>query len=211
MKRISAVLLAAGESRRMGAVNKLALPVRGEPLLRRTASLLLQLPLHERVLVTGHEAERSRALVAGLPLSIEHNPAYRDGQMTSVHRGLAALQAPCDAVLICLADQPLLTTDDLRALLEAFEDCPTPILVPTFEGRRGNPIVISSEQRAQILAGDRTLGCRRLIERHPERVTTFEMCNDHTVFDLDTPEAYARLLGRWAEETPPADLHIARG
>lgn len=211
MKRISAVLLAAGESRRMGAVNKLALPVRGGPLLRRTASLLLRLPLRERVLVTGHEAERTRELVAGLPLIIEHNDAYRDGQMTSVHRGLAALQAPCDAVLICLADLPLLTADDLHCLIEAFETWPTPILVPTFQGRRGNPVLISDEQRMQILEGDRTLGCRRLIERHPERVTTLEMDNDHTVFDLDTPEAYTRLLARRADETAEADRQFARG
>jgi molybdenum cofactor cytidylyltransferase len=209
MKRISAVLLAAGESRRMGAVNKLALPVRGEPLLRRTASLLLQLPLRERVLVTGHEAGRTRELVAGLPLIVEHNPAYREGQMTSVHRGLAALQAPCDGVLICLADLPLLTADDLHRLIEGFETCPTPVLVPTFEGQRGNPILIADAQRTQILEGDRTLGCRRLLERHPERVTTLEMDNDHTVFDLDTPEAYARLLARWADEPPAADLQIA--
>ncbi len=196
MRRFSAILLAAGESRRMGAINKLTLPVAGEPLLRRTAGLLQRLDLREIVAVVGHEAETARGLLQGLPVQTVFNPHYRDGQMTSVHCGMAALQQACDGVLVCLADLPLLQVDDLEALMTAFADCSTSILVPTYKGTRGNPIVLDFEHRQRILSGDRNLGCKRLIEKNPDLVSTLEMANDHVVFDLDTEASYRQLQQR---------------
>ena len=196
MTRCAAVLLAAGESRRMGAVNKLALPINGVPLLRRTALTLLELGLTEIIVVTGYRAETTRALLQGLPVRLTHNPDYRDGQMTSVHRGLEMLRPDCDGVFVSLSDLPLLEVDDLRRIRDAFGTSPNKVLVPTFGGRRGNPIVLPYAQCDEILAGKRNLGCRRLIEKHPALVRTFEMDNDHCVFDLDTPAAYMRFQTR---------------
>lgn len=192
---VSAILLAAGESRRMGAVNKLTLEVDGEPLLRRTARVLLRAALNEIVVVLGHQAEIARDLLQDLPLRLVNNPHAADGQMSSVHCGMQALREPCDGVMICLSDQPLLETVDIDTLVWAFlEDCPRSVLVPTFEGRRGNPIVLARRHRVAILAGDRNLGCKRLIEKNPELVWPLPMENDHCVVDLDTPEDYARLF-----------------
>lgn len=202
MTTCAAILLAAGESRRMGAVNKLALPINGLPLLRRTALLLLELELTEVVVVSGYRPETTRDLLRGLPVTLTHNARYREGQMTSVHLGLEALQQDCEGVFVCLADQPLLEIADLRDIKDAFSAKPDRVLVPTFEGRRGNPIVLPTAQREAVLAGDRNLGCRRLIEKHPELVHAFEMENDHCVFDLDTPTAYLRLQSRLAASVP---------
>jgi molybdenum cofactor cytidylyltransferase len=199
MSVFSAILLAAGESRRMGAINKMTLPVAGKPLLRRTGELLLDLGLVETVVVLGHEQDTARSLLRGLPLRSVFNPHYRDGQMTSVHAGMAALRQPCDGVLVCLADLPLLEVEDLERLMAAFADCTTSVLVPTFQGRRGNPIVLAYEHRQAILAGDRNLGCKRLIEKNPELVSTVEMATDHVVFDLDTEQAYRQLQHRLGE------------
>ena len=196
MSSFSAILLAAGESRRMGSVNKLTLPVAGQPLLRRTAETLLQAGLQELVVVVGHEQQTARELLRGLPLHIVCNDNYPEGQMTSVHCGMRALQQACDAVLVCLADLPLMAAEDLRQLTDAFAHCPTSVLVPTYKGERGNPIVLAYEHRQKILAGDRNLGCKRLIQKHPELVTALEMDNDHLVFDLDTPQAYRQLRQR---------------
>ena len=114
--------------------------------------------------------------------------------MTSVHCGMQALRAPCDGVMVCLSDQPLLETVDLDTMIRAFlNDCPRSVLVPTFEGRRGNPIVLAHSHREAILAGDRNLGCKRLIQKNPELVWPLPMDNDHCVFDLDTPADYERL------------------
>lgn len=196
MTTFAAILLAAGESRRMGAVNKLALAINGVPLVRHTALTLLALGLSEVVVVSGYRAETTRDLLRGLPVRLTHNARYSEGQMSSVHRGLEVLQRDCDGVFVCLADQPLVEVEDLRGIRRAFAARPDKVLVPTFEGRRGNPIVLPHAQRGAILAGDRNLGCRRLIEKHPGLVQPFEMANDHCVFDLDTPAAYLQYQAR---------------
>jgi molybdenum cofactor cytidylyltransferase len=197
MSGVSAILLAAGESRRMGAINKLGLPVAGVPLLRHTAGTLLDSDLDEIVVVVGHEQQTARVLLGDLPLRLVDNAHYPDGQMSSVYRGMQALGAPCKGVMVCLSDQPLLSVEDINRLVQVFlHQCPTSVLVPTWQGRRGNPVVLAWEHRDAILGGTRNLGCRRLIENNPDLVTPLEMGNDHVVFDLDTPADYQRLLQR---------------
>jgi molybdenum cofactor cytidylyltransferase len=201
MKRVSAILLAAGESCRMGEVNKLTLPVRGVPLLRHMVCTLLESELHEIVVVTGHQPETARALLQGLAVSLVDNHRYREGQMTSVYCGMQALREPCAGVMVCLSDQPLLSGGDINRLIHTFlEQCPTSVLVPVYRGRRGNPIILAHAHREAILAGERNLGCRRLIEKNPDLVTPFEWDNDHVVFDLDTPSDYQRLVHRLAPD-----------
>jgi molybdenum cofactor cytidylyltransferase len=196
---VSAILLAAGLSQRMGAVNKLHIPVDGVPLLRRSAQRLNAAGLGEVVVVLGHEAERTAALIADLPLRTVTNTDYEAGQMSSVHRGLEALSRPCAGIMVCLSDQPLLESEDIAVIARAFvADCPRPLLVPTWEGRRGNPIVMSWEQRDAILHGGRNLGCRRLIQNNPDLVWTLPMPNDHCVADMDSPEDYRRLRDQWS-------------
>jgi len=194
---VSAILLAAGESRRMGMTNKLEIPVAGTPLLRRSAKTLLASRLREIVVVLGHAAGVARRLLQDLPLTLVENPHYREGQMSSVYRGLDTLAAAADGVMVCLADQPLLTPMDIDLLIDAFDrQRDSAILVPTWQGQRGNPVILAWNQRATILQGQRNLGCKRLIERNPELVTTFAMPNDHIVSDLDTPGDYATLQER---------------
>ena len=190
---ISAVLLAAGESRRMGAVNKLALQAHGEPLLRRMAKTLTQANLSEVVVVLGFEHEKTREMLDGLPLHIAVNPDYAQGQMSSAHCGLRALRGKDSAVMMCLSDQPLLDTRDLNRLAARFSERPAAVLAPTYQGRRGNPIILAAEQRGAILSGERNLGCRHFIANNPQLVETYEFDNDHVVFDIDTPEDYKRL------------------
>lgn len=192
MTTVSAILLAAGESRRMGEINKLELQVAGVPLLRRTAEMLLASNLKEIVVVLGHEAEKTRSLLEGLALNFVENEAYREGQMTSVYKGLLALSKVCDGVMICLSDQPLLQAADVDVLIEAFgQRSHGSILVPTYQGQRGNPIIFDYEHRQGILNGERNLGCKKLIEKNPQQVSSFEMKNNHVLVDLDTPEQYA--------------------
>lgn len=194
MTTVSAVLLAAGESRRMGEANKLELLVDGYPLLRRTAETLLASNLQEIVVVLGHEADKASAILEGVTLNFVYNEDYLDGQMTSVYQGLLALSQPCDGVMVCLSDQPLLQTVDVNVLIEAFGNrSHGSVLVPTYQGKRGNPIILDYKHRQEILNGERNLGCKKLIEKNPELVISFEMSNNHVVVDLDTPEDYAAL------------------
>jgi molybdenum cofactor cytidylyltransferase len=198
MNRIGGILLAAGESQRMGSVNKLALLVDGQPLLRRIAQTLLASRLQELVVVLGHEADQARQLIEDLELKTVYNEHYKEGQMTSVHCGLEALTGDYEGVMINLADQPLLTPEDINSLIDTFGNRERgSVLVPTHRGQRGNPIVLATEHRGEILRSQRNLGCKRLIESNPEWVTTVEMDTEHVVFDLDTPDDYADLQRRF--------------
>jgi molybdenum cofactor cytidylyltransferase len=202
MSAVAGILLAAGESRRMGGRNKLQIPIDGEPLLRRSARTLLGSQLCDVVVVLGHEPEQAQPLLQGLQVRTVVNAAYAEGQMSSVHCGLAALDTAAAGVMICLADQPLLTAADIDFLIAAFtRRARGSIVVPRYEGRRGNPIVIATEHRDTILAGERNLGCKRLIERNPDLVETVAMPDDHTLFDLDSPQDYARLCERLERAT----------
>ena len=180
----------------MGSINKPTLPVGGQPLLRRTAEMLSRCDLVELVAVVGHEQHIARDLLRGLDLRTVDNEAFRDGQMTSVYCGLAALEKPCAGVMICLADQVLLNVEDIARICRAFEDCPTSIMVPVYKGARGNPVVLDYAHRDAILKDKKNLGCRRLIEKNPELVTALDMPDDHVLVDLDTPAAYQAIRRR---------------
>jgi molybdenum cofactor cytidylyltransferase len=191
--RVAAVLLAAGSSRRMGSANKLLLPVGGEPMIRRVARALLASRATSVTVVTGHEAFRIAAALAGLPVGLVHNDRHAEGQMTSVRTGLLAAAAAA-GYLICPGDQPALTAADIDHLIAAFGNAPSGrILVPLWRGERGNPIVLPASARAEVEAGGANFGCRHLIQRHPERVHMVEARSPAVLADVDTLAAYDAL------------------
>ncbi|HZU81830.1 MAG TPA: nucleotidyltransferase family protein [Polyangiaceae bacterium] len=192
---LSAVVLAAGLSRRMGGeVNKLLLPFGGTPLVRRSVAAVLGVGLAEVVVVTGHDAANIESALSGLPVRLVYNPRYGEGQMTSVRAGLEALVRPAAGVMVCLSDQPMLTTPDLCAIADAFLARPgCALLVPTFAGVRGNPIVLARGSIADILSRGASFGCKQFVSKNADLVTTFAMPNDHVLIDLDRPEDLAGL------------------
>jgi molybdenum cofactor cytidylyltransferase len=180
----------------MGAKNKLHLPIEGVPLLRRSLKIVLASNIDEVVVVLGHDHKSTRALVDDLPLQLVYNQVHSSGQMTSVHRGLISLENSYDGVLIALGDQPALSVADINYLIDAYQNRSSgEVVVPTFKGERGNPIIISENCRADILAGTRNLGCRKFIENNPELVCRVEMSNPGVVTDLDTPQEYEDYYG----------------
>ena len=193
---VAAILLAAGESRRMGAANKLLLDFDGAPVVRRTAEHILAAGVTELVAVLGHQGEAVAAALDGLPLRMVVNPDYAAGQMTSVGAGLPALAAPGDAVMICLADQPLLTAADYRLLIDAFAGRgDKSILVPVHRGARGNPVVLAAAHLGELAGRRANLGCRQLIDRNPDLVETVEVPSDRFVRDIDTAADYRAAVG----------------
>ncbi|MCW8955945.1 MAG: nucleotidyltransferase family protein [Gammaproteobacteria bacterium] len=209
---VSAILLAAGESQRMGPVNKLALLVDGVPLLQRMLQTLLQAQLSEVIVVLGHEQDRVRKLLDDMPVRTVFNERFRQGQMTSVVCGMQALQQSCEGVMVCLCDQALLEVADINRLVAHFLASPVPVLVPTYRGQRGNPIILAAQHCADILKAEANLGCKHFIENNPQLVTTLEFDNDHVVFDLDTFDDYAQLQLRLAGTTQVRnDVPAVRG
>jgi molybdenum cofactor cytidylyltransferase len=195
--RCSAVILAAGRSERMEGRNKLLLPVDGEPLLRRTVRTVLQAGMQETVVVTGHEGREVMRAVADLPVTVQPNLLHEEGQMRSVAAGVAALARATDAVLVCPGDLPLLTPEDLRELLAVYAAHPDrSIVIPRFQGERGNPIVFAAAYAPEVAAGRRLIGCRKLAQQYPDETWYHEAEHERYTTDLDTPDDYRRLLQR---------------
>lgn len=206
--RIGAVLLAAGEGTRMGGVAKPLIRLQGVPLIKRQLIALSGAGVDEVVVVTGHARDAVEAQVQDFPVTLAHNADYAQGQQSSVRTGLAALNGQFDAVLIVLADQPLIGAGDLTELIAAYKKSPRreggQVLVPVVGGQRGNPILLDAEAREQILASDANLACRHLIERHPELVLVHETGNTRFITDLDTLDDVRQLADRtgWKLELP---------
>ena len=205
--RIGAVLLAAGEGRRMGGVAKPLIRLQGVPLVTRQLVALSGAGVDEVVVVTGHGRDAVEAQVQSFSVTLVHNEAHADGQQTSVRAGLAALNGSFDGVFVVPSDQPLIGAGDLIELISAFKKRRAGhVVVPVVDGQRGNPILLDEIAHAQILASGTNLGCRHLIERQPELVHVYETNNTRFVTDLDTLEdvqALARRTG-WKLELPTA-------
>jgi molybdenum cofactor cytidylyltransferase len=195
-RRIAAVLLAAGRSTRMGGPNKLLAVLDGKPLVRHAAEAALGSRASSVVVVTGHMAEAIEAALAGLDVTILHNPDYRDGLSTSLKAGIAAVPADAEAAVIMLGDMPRVTAATVDRLIEAYDPgSGALVVVPTAEGRRGNPTLISRRFFPDLMAVTGDIGARQVLQGYPEAVVEVEMGID-VGLDLDTPEALEQAGGR---------------
>jgi molybdenum cofactor cytidylyltransferase len=201
--RVSIVLLAAGQSSRMGGPLKQLIEVSGEPLVCRSARTALSLEPEELVVVTGAGKGAVEEALSDLPLRYVFNADYERGQPTSVAAGVAALSHPCDVVMVMPVDLPLITVADLQFLCDAYREMESgSIAVPFFEGRRGNPVLFSSSHAVEVAMGRTNVGCRKLIENNPDLVGIVAVPNDHFVVDMDTPQDFGQVLERLASSQP---------
>lgn len=198
--RLGAVLLAAGSAVRMGGPNKLLMRIDGEPLVRRSLRTLQGVPIGHLVVVLGRDAQRVRVELDTFPVRAFCRVDVGCDQQVSVDAGLRALPPGLDAIVIALADQPLVDTGDLRWLLARWRELPAgSAAIPFHRGARGNPVVLAGSMREPVLAAGPATGCRGWLAAHPERVHRVETPNDHHVVDLDTPKDLARLASRGLE------------
>lgn len=194
---IDVVILAAGLSQRMGDINKLLIDINGEPMIRRTVKLYQAVGLENIIVVVGYQQDKVRAVLEGLNIKIINNSDYNEGQISSIRCGVKALSQQCEYVFIALADQPLLTTSDIHFLLTSFNiNSEKTIQVPYFNDCRGNPLLLKANQLKEVDKQGVHLGCRKLIDKHPEKVQRLEVDNAHFTCDLDTPEDVLEVLGK---------------
>jgi molybdenum cofactor cytidylyltransferase len=191
--RVAGLVMAAGRSSRMGA-NKLLMEDNGKPIVARVVEHALAADVAEVIVVVGHQEAEVRAALAGLPVRFIPCPDYLDGMSASLRCGLKALPADIDAALVLLADMPRVGTALLRRMIAAFN--PTEgraVIVPSFQGKRGNPVLWDRRFFGEMtaLAGD--VGARHLIGEHAELVTEIEAEDGGIFLDIDTPEAYRNL------------------
>jgi molybdenum cofactor cytidylyltransferase len=194
--RIAALLLAAGQSSRMGS-NKLLAEIDGRPMVARVAQRLLSSRARPIVVVLGNQADRVDAALGKLPVERVRNPAFAEGLSSSLKAGLAALPEEIDGVIVCLGDMPLVAGRDLDRLIAAFNPLEgRAIIVPVRRGKRGNPVLWAKRFIPEMaeLAGD--VGAKHLIGEHAELVCEVEMDSDGVLVDIDTPDALAALLDK---------------
>ena len=157
--RIAAVVLAAGRSTRMGGTNKLVAEIGGKPLVRIAAEQALASRAQPVIVVTGHQRERVEKALVGLPVRIVHNPDFADGLGTSLKAGIAAVPAEADGVVVCLGDMPQVDAALIDRLIAAFNPEQGALAVmPTFNGKRGNPVLWSRRFFPELMAIEGDVG-----------------------------------------------------
>ena len=195
--QVAALVLAAGQSRRMGTLNKLLIGIDGKPMVRHVAEAVQGSQARPIIVVTGHEREKVEAVLSGLGIaSFVFNPDYAQGLSTSLKQGLAALPAGIDAAVVCLGDMPKVAAAEIDRLIAAFNPVEgRAVCVPTRRGKRGNPVLLASRLFPELSSVSGDVGARDLIAAHPELVVEVEMDGDGVLTDIDTPQALARLAG----------------
>jgi molybdenum cofactor cytidylyltransferase len=192
---IGALVLAAGRSRRMAPHNKLLIADKsGKPMVARVLDNVLSSNARPILVVTGHQGEQVEQALGGRPVRYVHAPDYAEGLSASLKAGIAAVPQECAAVLVCLGDMPLVTGRMIDRLLSMYDpDEGRLIVLPTFRGKQGNPMLWDRRFFPEILqiAGDS--GARFLVGKHAEVVCEVEMADDAVLRDFDTTESLATL------------------
>ena len=197
--RVAAIVLAAGKSSRMGGANKLLADLDGRPLLLHAVDAALASQAKPVVVVAGNEAGRIRSMLADRKVTVVENPDFADGLSTSLACGLRELAPEIDGAVVLLGDMPRVGPKAIDRLIAAFN--PTEgraICVPTYGGKRGNPVLWGRRffVEMEALAGD--VGAKHLIGDYAELVAEVAMPDDAVLLDIDTPEelSAARDAGR---------------
>jgi molybdenum cofactor cytidylyltransferase len=192
---VAAIVLAAGRSSRMGGPNKLLARFGEKALVRRVAEAALASKAAPVIVVVGHRGTEIAAALDGLDVRVVENPDYADGLATSLRAGIGAVPADAAGALVLLADMPGVTAQVIDILVDAFAARARPaIIVPTVEGKRGNPVLWSRAFFPELMQVTGDTGARHIIARHEEAVERVEIGAAAAV-DVDTPEALAAAGG----------------
>jgi molybdenum cofactor cytidylyltransferase len=196
---LSAVILAAGESRRMGRPKQL-LPFGEGTILERVVDTLTAAGVGEVIVVLGHLADRVRVVLGQRHVKIAVNDSYREGMLSSVQCGVRAIGGQQDAVLFALGDQPHIESQVVREVMRAYRSGDAGIVIPRYGGTKGHPIIINLPRyREAILHLPAHVGLNALMQQHADDVRYIDVTTEDIIRDIDVPEDYTRELARFAE------------
>ncbi len=197
------LLLAAGSSKRMGKENKLLANIHGTKMVAHVAKKIKRSKVDDIIVVTGHESENVELVLKKLGIKkFIHNPDHAKGLSTSLRTGLTAAPDDIDGVMIFLGDMPLIQTEHINHLIQAFDPIEgRSICVPIHGRKRGNPVLWSKKYINKIISITGDIGARHLLEKYNEQVIEVAINSDGILFDVDTPESLKELLRR----TQPAE------
>ncbi|WP_376100442.1 NTP transferase domain-containing protein [Roseomonas sp. CCTCC AB2023176] len=195
-RRVAAIVLAAGRSRRMAPLNKLLVAdPEGRTMITRVVDNVLASHARPVIVVTGHERERVEEALTGRPVMLTHAEDYAEGLSSSLKTGLRALPDDVEGVLVCLGDMPLVPGPMLDRLLAAFDpEEGRAIIQPTFRGKQGNPVLWGREFFAEMQAITGDVGARHLTGKHADRLAAVEVADDGVLRDFDTADSLKGLV-----------------
>ncbi len=192
---ISGILLAAGESKRMGGAFKPLMKWGTTTVIGTCIKALKKTRLDEIIVVLGHREADVRSSLAGSGVNYAINPDYKKGMISSVKTGIALASSQTEAFLVALVDQPMISSEIINRLVIIHGDNPdSKITVPVYNGKHGHPIIFSKDYEPEIMGLDDNSpeGLRALLNRHREDITEVEIESSVILEDIDTPEDYAR-------------------
>lgn len=195
---IAAVLLAAGESRRMGDFKQL-LRLGDRTFIEHCVDNLLASRIDQVIVVTGHREAEVRRAIANRPVDIVHNAEYKSGMATSIKSGVRFASEKADACIISLVDQPRIDSPVMDCLIQAYKDGASDrsrslIVIPTYGDKTGHPILVDLVLREEILAMDSESGLRQVVLAHSGAIKRVPVSSMSILEDCDIPEDYERLL-----------------
>ena len=186
---VSAILLAAGEARRMGRLKQL-LPLGKTTVVEQSVDNLLHSRASEVIVVLGYRAEEIKKKLAARPVKLALNSTYSQGMSTSIVAGLSQVGDQARAVMLALADQPFIDSQTIDRLIDSFSGCNKGIVVPTYQGQRGHPVIFDIKYRDELLGLKGDTGGREIIGRYPEDVLEVAVDSPGINIDIDTADDY---------------------
>lgn len=189
---VSAILLAAGEAKRIGRP-KLLMPFGGGTVLERTLDNLLTSKVDEVIVVLGPRAGVIKQVIDNRPVKVVVNPDYHRGMSTSLITGLSLVGDRAQRIMIALADQPLIDGEIYDRLIEASLSCDKGIIVPTYQGRRGNPIIFSTRYKQELIKLKGDVGGRQILRQYPDDILEVAVHSESINLDINTMYDYLRL------------------
>jgi molybdenum cofactor cytidylyltransferase len=185
----SLIVLAAGKSTRMRGRNKLLIKINRKPMIRRVVESALSSKVDEVIVVLGWEAKKISDALTDLPCRFVVNKDYRRGQSSSVKAGLREMAAGTEAVLILPGDVAMIAPHSINKVIEAYNNRNDLIVVASYSGRPGHPILLSKDLFKEIeVIDEATFGLKSVLNRHKSEVRMVETGSENVLRDVDTRE-----------------------
>ena len=181
---ISAILLAAGQSRRMNGENKLTKEIQGTPLIKLSVKNILASSINELIIVLGHQKEIIEKLIdKNEKIKFVFNKDFENGMASSIKTGLNNLSEKTEAFFICLGDMPRINRDIYNLLIKSKNN--KDIVVPTYNGQQGNPVLFSKSMKEKVMNIEGDVGAKKILGSHKDKILNLEINNESITKDFN--------------------------
>ena len=189
--KISATILAAGASSRMGDVNKLLLLINKIPVIKIVCETIIKVNLDQVVLVTGYQSNEIKKVVPDKINEIIYNKNWKEGMMSSIYAGMSRLNNNIDGNLIVLGDMPLISVQTINILINTFKKNEgRNIVYPQYNSKQANPVIFPRKYFSEILISNGDRGCKKVLKKYPEDAIGININSDEVILDCDTRDDY---------------------